>query len=543
MRLAEPTPPALPRGTSGIFLCLTLALGGAIQAYVQWRVQRLTAFGLPIDDTYIHLNFARNLMRGLGLVYNPGQPVAGTTSPGWVLFLAASAIREQWLVRMAVVWSSFFYAATACMAWWMGRRLGLRPMAAGMGAILVLLNGRMIWAGASGMEIPAAACATLAAVYLHVGDREHGQGMQPLTALLLGIASTLRPEVYLLFALCAADHVLAFDPATKQFRIDWRKVLSRRALGAYGVFALCITPYILFCLFTNGHPFPNTYYAKMNPAFHIPPLSYLRRIALAHTDDFTGVFFLFLPVGIVAQMMAAYGNGAFEARLRHARMLWLWPIIFAFWNTLSNPSNLPHMERYITPLLPFSIVLASIGMHTVMTAANTIYRHSLGIFASFLSISLFCLGILNIHRWAGATAITVENINEQQVKMGRWLHDHTPRQSVIALHDAGAIAFYSQRRVIDFLGLVSTDCMRMIEEVTAKGESAIAAPEIAAHVIEQRPDYLVSFPQWQAITQAQPDVFTPMFSASVKVNAISGGDKLVCWKADWSRYKDSASPK
>ena len=48
--------------------------------------------GFPLDDSWIHLHFARNLAEGLGFAYNPGRPIAGSTAPLWTLLLAAGAL-------------------------------------------------------------------------------------------------------------------------------------------------------------------------------------------------------------------------------------------------------------------------------------------------------------------------------------------------------------------------------------------------------------------------------------------------------------------
>ena len=60
------------------------------------------ASGLPLDDSWIHLHFARNLAEGAGFSYNPGHPVAGSTAPLWTLLLAAGFIvagPALWVVK------------------------------------------------------------------------------------------------------------------------------------------------------------------------------------------------------------------------------------------------------------------------------------------------------------------------------------------------------------------------------------------------------------------------------------------------------------
>ncbi len=64
---------ALAAGVA-LFRARELAIAGP----VGW-----TAF--PLDDSFIHLQFARNLAEGHGFAYNPGVPVAGSTAPLWTL--------------------------------------------------------------------------------------------------------------------------------------------------------------------------------------------------------------------------------------------------------------------------------------------------------------------------------------------------------------------------------------------------------------------------------------------------------------------------
>ena len=70
--------PPLTR-TEQIALLLALALAAALM----WPVR-----GYLTDDTFIHLQYARNLATGHGFVFNPGERVYGSTSPLWVALLA-----------------------------------------------------------------------------------------------------------------------------------------------------------------------------------------------------------------------------------------------------------------------------------------------------------------------------------------------------------------------------------------------------------------------------------------------------------------------
>ncbi len=50
--------------------------------------RRLTYPGFPLDDTWIHLQFARNVAEGQGFSFNPGVSSSGSSAPLWTLVLA-----------------------------------------------------------------------------------------------------------------------------------------------------------------------------------------------------------------------------------------------------------------------------------------------------------------------------------------------------------------------------------------------------------------------------------------------------------------------
>jgi hypothetical protein len=60
-----------------------LALGLLLAAALMWPLR-----GYITDDTFIHLQYAKHLADGTGLVFNIGEPVYGCTSPLWAALIA-----------------------------------------------------------------------------------------------------------------------------------------------------------------------------------------------------------------------------------------------------------------------------------------------------------------------------------------------------------------------------------------------------------------------------------------------------------------------
>ncbi len=93
-----------------------------------------------VDDAYITFRYARNLIEGQGLVYNPGELVLGTTTPLFALIMAGmGAIGGQqtsypW---MALLVSAVADSLTCLLLLRLGERTGYK---------IAGLSAAVIWA-------------------------------------------------------------------------------------------------------------------------------------------------------------------------------------------------------------------------------------------------------------------------------------------------------------------------------------------------------------------------------------------------------------
>jgi arabinofuranosyltransferase len=155
---ASPTTTAAPTGRLPAWVGLGVLALYLLHAASWWFV---------CDDAYISFRYARNLVEGAGLVYNPGEapPVEGYTNLLWVLWSApwqAAGLRPELpaLLTSLAAGAWLCCAATRLAA----RRLRLSPaQALAGGALLASLPLAGVWA-TSGLETMAcAACAFLCA--------------------------------------------------------------------------------------------------------------------------------------------------------------------------------------------------------------------------------------------------------------------------------------------------------------------------------------------------------------------------------------------
>ncbi|MEA3341301.1 MAG: hypothetical protein U9R15_15160, partial [Chloroflexota bacterium] len=230
--------------------------------------------GAPLDDAWIHFQFARNLARGDGLSFNPGQPTSGSTAPLWTLLLAGVYFVSGDFPIAGQTLSAVCFLATLAATYAMTRQLTHNRGAAWLAGAVVAVNGRMIWAGLSALETCLFATLSLLAISAHLYDCEtHRYRLR--TAVLFGLAALSRPEGYLLFALSLANfshHVsyITHDvPRYIRRRVSRSSISISRILFHVSVillpailFAIIVLPYLIFSLRTSGHLLPNTYHAK-----------------------------------------------------------------------------------------------------------------------------------------------------------------------------------------------------------------------------------------------------------------------------------------
>lgn len=203
--------------------------------------------GLPLDDGWIHLVYARNLMQGFEVAFNPGEPEVGLTSPLWVVLLApTSTLRGHLPAIAAKTWSTVMALACTVLAALLARKLG-GPLAGIVAAGVVALDPAFAFSGVSGMEVCLAAALSLAALLSLAWRRV------VLTGFLIGLAWLARPETAVLGLLAALWSVWL----CRRDELSWR----RAAIGG-AVAAGVALPFAFICWRTTGLVFTNTFYLK-----------------------------------------------------------------------------------------------------------------------------------------------------------------------------------------------------------------------------------------------------------------------------------------
>jgi arabinofuranosyltransferase len=474
---------------------LLVALAAALPlAWLLLRERAIAgAMGFPLDDSWIHLHFARNLADGAGFVYNPGEPVSGSTAPLWTLLLAAGAVIGGASLAMAKTLGVAAAVGAALVVRRAASAFGAPPATAVVAAVTLLWTGAMAWGALSGMEVPLAALLVAAALLGLARDATC------MTASAGALATLARPEAIVLLPLL----------------IVARPLTLRRVLVFVGVTGVVLAPFVAFSYATVGRPLPATAIAKVEGGL-LGWLGGIREPALVtwltRPRDF-GVDWLrwllethpLLPLALPGAALAWWRCG------RALGVLALGLIAHPIAMALLAPYRGPAFQegRYSIHLLPIAAVVLAAGL------GKGCRPRPVALAATLVAAVIALAPAAERYAWG------VQNINAMQVHLGRWLDEHAPRSATLAVNDIGAIAFFSRRPVVDLMGLVTPEILAYRRE----GESGVIR-----YIGQRCPDYVVIFPTWFPGLAERRDLLVRVYAVRLERNEVSGGPEMVVYR-------------
>lgn len=454
-----------------------LGLGLLAAAAVAFYLLRVPYSGFPLDDSWIHQSYARNLALHGQWGFLPGQPSGAATSVLWVLLLTPGTLLGAaplaWVVLLG--WLTLCGLGLLAAAAFVRLQPALRHVAAWVGAV-VLLEQHMLWAALSGMETALFALLCLAALW-------HSLRPAPNAAFagaLAGVAMLVRPEGLTLLAPLA---VAVWSGSQHKLRAVG---------GQLAGFALLLLPYLLFNQATAGSVWPSTFYAKQAEYAELLAQPLLQRWAAQLAQPLIGAGIFVLP---------GFLFGAYTAlRQRDWRKLaWVaWVLGFALMFALRLPVTYQH-GRYAMPLVPVFLLLGLSGWAALVAALRGEKARRILAAASMSMLATgtlaFCvLGAASYQR-------DVHFIETQMVQTAHWVQDNLPADALLAVHDIGAIGYFAPRPLVDLAGLVSPEVVPFIRDEA----------QLAMYLDARGVEYLIVFPDWYSQLSTQGEL---LFTAS-----------------------------
>lgn len=454
---------------------LIIAAAVLLIAIIYLLASRVTyAIGFPLDDSWIHQTYARNLALLGEWAFRPGIPSAGSTSPLWSALLAVGF----WIYLSPYIWTYFLGVVTlfslAAVSEWSVRQLvaSYRPRIPWVG-IFIAFEWHLAWAAMSGMEtlLHGLIVTTVLVLLMTRSPRYLTLG------LLAGLSVWVRPDGLTLLG--PIGMVLLLQEGDMRSRIT---ALVRFLIGFGSLFVF----YLLFNLAIGGTPMPNTFYAKQAEYAAWQALPILDRLGQMSLQLLVGPSLVLLP-GVIGWLVKSI-----RERMWGSLAAILWCIGYL----LLYISRLPVYQhgRYIMPAMPIFFLFGLLAFAEFDAGktfaryhwiAQTIWRGGL----VMLVIGFIVLG-------ANSYAQDVAVIESEMVVTAKWAAENLPEDAIIAAHDIGALGYFDDHALIDLAGLISPEVIPFIRD----------EPQIAAFLNEEGADFLIAFPGFYPVLTRDVEV-------------------------------------
>jgi hypothetical protein len=517
-----------PRATGSAASRLLLAAGFlACAGYLGGEIYARNRLGFPLDDSFIHLQFAKNLAAGRGLSYNPGELVTGSTAPLWTALLALLFFLPGNLFFWVKVLGAALYLAGIDATRRLACALGLSPGLATLAGALTLATGPLVWSALSGMEIPLFVLLSLWGTILHLRERA-APDRPPLALPVFALAVLARPEGALLLLLAILDRLLIVRRDEGGSLALERPRLKPLAVGLALAAAGLAGPFLFYRL-AGGSFLPTTFAVKGSGVQRsLPDLQYLYVVL--------GILFqpqpymLLLAGGGVARLVADLGTPRDRGLLPA-----LWPLALPLSYSLMSPLGrgliAGNFGRYYFPLFPFVVLLGVLGLEGAARSLSPLLRKGGGLLAAALLLWPTVAGLAS---GAGRYWQNVANVDDGDVRAALWLRPRLPPDAVLAVNDIGALKYLLPNRVIDLVGISSPELRREVADDLARGRARSWEQAMLQALARRRPDYLVIFPSWFPAVERVPG-FRLVERFEVPNNITMGGDQIGVYRTPWTR--------
>jgi arabinofuranosyltransferase len=397
-----------------------------------------------MDDTFIHLQYARNLRAAGELAFNRGEPSLGASSPLWVLLLAATGVGETGARLLSLACGAFSVLVFASLA----RRVIGRPAWARAATLAWAGNVWLVRHAPNGMETMAAVLLVLVAVELRSRGGKHA-ARDVLLGLALAGAVLARPEAALLVALFGVQDL------TSRWGRD-------RLLAWLPALVIPCAAWFAFAHAETGHFLPATGAAKSG-GIDWAPLVWLRvlrreasMLAVGHVVDLCGI------------LLAAFLALRLEGRAACRRLLQHPLLPYAGFAlglvTAYALADVQVQPRYLLLVTPCAVLAGFAAWQAVLGGARAA---ALVCAATLLVGALF--GARNLYPATRDFALGVEQVLKP---MAQEVRRHAQSNSAVAAPDIGVMGYFSGVRVLDLGGLIEP---RMQQLVARHGYDTVLA--------------------------------------------------------------------
>lgn len=399
-----------------------------------------------VDDTYIYLQYARNIILHHQVAFNIGEKSYGFTSPLWLMLIVIGELLSNLSTTVPEILSIIFSCLTIIIWWQILKKYNLRAISVTILLLVIILDPNLLKHSHIGMETTLgyflSSLLILLFFYTEVGENLGTIG------IVIGLFVLTRPESILLSVILCL------------WLYSRKKISIQNIVKVFIYATFVILPWILFSLLYFHQIFPSTFGAK--GASYPLGLRFAQH-SVTELEILIGNYFI--PIVLISFLTLKY---------KDIREITKWTflifiIYFLFYSVfLSNELVYARYFCIIFPVLNFNFVVA-------LQKIN--FEKILNVVLSFFLMSIFLM-----------QSLVYSSLNNKFFKQGetledrivRWVNSNTSPNSVIVRGRIGKIGYLTGRKILDPVGLINPE----ITKYYLKGD-------VANFYKKEKPDYFI----------------------------------------------------
>lgn len=464
-------------------------------------------FSFPLDDPWIHLTFAKNLVQYFSFSYYKNEmATAGSTSPLYTIIVALGFLVSKNEMILSYALGILFFSLASFSLY----KLALFEFES-ESIFALLCTGVFIFdkwinlIAVSGMET------TMFLFVLILCSYFYKKRQAVPFAVMLGLILWTRPDGIAFIFAVIADYCLILYYSKDHTALS---TFHKNDLKKIGVIFISLTIlYFIMNMLLSGSLLPNTYSAKLE--YYTP--EFRDRFAFIKYEIWeyfkSGYYFMLIYFGFIFSVLKFFYD-VYKKNYNQNSVY----LIFIFLFILIYFIKLPYAHRfgrYMMPIIPFFILVSIIGFRDL---SRFIYYYSDNVLFSkavfyILLVITFFMELKNYEENRMLYANQCRFIYERQVTAAKWIKENTKETDVIATHDIGAIGFYSDRKIVDVVGLVTPDLIKSINDPNY-------VDKVTKYMEEKGVTHLAFMKEWFRVANQNP-LFTTLESVTPEVIEIN----------------------
>ncbi|MEP6987178.1 MAG: hypothetical protein ABI970_16345, partial [Chloroflexota bacterium] len=526
---------------------------------------------MPLDDVYIHFQYARQMAAGQPYIYNPGLPAtSGATSFLYPYVLAIGYLIGFQGLKLGLWAMSVGAAALVCAMWLvykLVRLLGTGDWLAVLVAVAFGVSGPVAWHFMSGMETGWVMLFTLGTAYSViqiVGD--DGANQKAVVAFIAWATALalIRPEGGVLAVVAVGA-------------LGWQKwgFASGKPLQSKPYLRWARMGLIIPVLAVGVQPLVNWLLTGSAVASGNAAKSILGTVPFYWDDVIRRILSNFV------QMWVEFGTG-----ISPREGLYIMPLLLIFALVGIGFLLINRRLRTVGVMLVLWLLAGTAMLATLDTVFWHFKRYQMPFIALLFPLAGWGIGVVASYKWqrieppsrqehqdfspqrrrdwrSGAEylvigvmlvvaaftsvqfwryyGLNVGYVYAQPLQMARWLQANTPDNAVIAVHDVGMMRYMGGRTTLDIVGLTTKGAA----DYWRNGPGAVAE-----FLMKEKPDYIASYGYGHGYGLgmiADTDIYgKPLVSFPVDLdnnaNVALAANSQGIYKLDWKTIAQSFVP-